>query len=144
MANNYSGAGIDLPMTASGDLSAAQYRFVQPAQDARKVERATGGSSPAPFGVLQNDPVNGEAATVRTMGTTYLYVSSACGTVGYRDWITSGSDGQGVLAGTAGAGSAIHGMHLGAAISSGSGILSEAYIFPNPMSGSAGYVDNTP
>lgn len=144
MANNYSGAGIDLPMTASGDLSAVQYRFVQPAQNPRLVERATGGSNPAPMGVLQNDPVNGEAAAVRAYGTSLLYVSTACGNLGYRDWLTSGSDGQGVLAGTAGAGSAIHAMYLGAAITSGSGILGEAFIFTNPMSGSAGFVDNTP
>lgn len=144
MPNNYSGAGVDLPMTASGDLNATQYRFVQPAQTAKLVERGTGGSSPAPLGVLQNDPVSGGEATVRVFGTTFLIVSTACGTLTHRDWLTSGSDGQGVLAGTAGAGSSIHAMYLGATLTSGSGILGEAYIFPNPMSGSAGFVDNTP
>jgi len=144
MANNYSGAGIDLPFTASGNLNAAQYRFVQLAQTSRKVERATGGSGPAPIGVLQNDPDDGDGATVRTYGTTLLYVSTASGNLGYRDFLTSGSDGQGILAGAAGAGSAIHAMYLGGTLTSGSGILAEAFVFTNPMSGSAGFVDNTP
>jgi hypothetical protein len=142
---NYSGAGIDLPFSASGDLGAVQYRFVQPAQGYRLVERATGGSGPAPLGILQNDPNTGEEAAVRVHGTSYLYVSTACGSVGYRDFLTSGSDGQGVLAGAAGAGSAIHAMSLTpSTISSGSGILVEALLILNPMSGSAGFVDNTP
>lgn len=142
---NYSGAGIDLPFSASGDLGAAQYRFVQPAQNYRLVERATGGSAPAPLGILQNDPGPGEEASVRVNGTSYLYVSAASGTIGYRDFLSCASDGMGVLAGTAGGGSSIHAMALPpSAITSGSGILIEAYLLPNPMSGSAGFVDNTP
>lgn len=139
---NYSGTGIDLPMTASGDLNGVQYRFVQPAQTAKKVEQATGGSSPAPFGVLQNDPRDGEAAAVRVYGTTYVYASTACGAISYRDWLTSGSDGQAVLTGT-GAGSAIHAMAM-TALASGSGVLIEAFIFTNPMSGCQTVIDNTP
>jgi hypothetical protein len=139
MANNYSGAGIDLPFSASGDLSAAQYRFVAPAGAARGVIRATGGSGPAPIGVLQNDPVSGEAATVRVFGTTLLYANADSGAIGYRDWLTSASDGQAILA----AGSALVGMALGA-LASGSGVLIEAYVFPNYLSASAGIPDNTP
>jgi hypothetical protein len=142
---NYSGWGWDAPFSASGDLGAAQYRFVQPAQTYRLVERSTGGSAPAPLGILQNDPNTGEEAAVRVLGTSYLYVSTACGNIGYRDFLTAGSDGQGVLAGGAGAGSALHAMALPpSTITAGSGILIEALLLLNPMSGSAGFVDNTP
>lgn len=139
MANNYSGAGIDLPFSASGDLSAAQYRFVAPAGAARGVIPATGGSGPAPLGVLQNDPVDGEAAKVRVLGTTNVYASTACGVIGYGDWLSSGSDGQAVLASA----SSIVAMSLGS-LSSGSGVLIEAYVFPNFLAASAGIPDNTP
>lgn len=138
---NYSGDGITLPMTASGDLDNTQYRFVQPAQTAKKVERATGGSGPAPLGVLQNDPRDGEEAAVKVSGTTLVYASTACGVILYRDFLTSGSDGQAVLA--TGAGSAIHAMAM-TALSSGSGALIEAFVFTNPLSGSGQTVDNTP
>lgn len=138
----YNGTVFDLPMTASGDLDTAQYHFVMPATTAKRVLLASGGSGPAPMGVLQNDPRSLEAATVRVMGTTQLYMSTACGAIGYGDWITSGSDGQGVLAAGAG-GSNIHGMAL-AALASGSGVVLEAYIFPNPLSGCDMVTDNTP
>ncbi len=135
--------GIDLPFSASGDLSTALYKFVKPATTAERVLLANGGSNPAPLGVLQNNPRSGEEAAVRVFGVTQVYGSSACGNIGYGDWLTSGSDGQAVLAGAAGAGSAIHAMALDS-VSSASGILIKAYIFPNPMSGSGVFSDNTP
>lgn len=135
--------GIDIPLAASGDLNGKQFYWVQPAATARLVEGGTGASGPAPIGVLQNDPASGETANVRVMGSTKLVSSNASGNIGYRDFLTCGSDGQAVLAGTAGTGS-----HVGAialeANSSGSGVTIEAFIFPNFLSGSGNYTDNTP
>lgn len=137
MAKYYGGLG--LTFSASGDLNSKQFYFVQPATTARLIEAATGGSGPAPIGVLQNDPRDGEAGDVCVLGTSQVYASTACGAIGYRDWITSGSDGQAVLA--AGAGSAHCGFAL-QALSSGSGVLIEAYIFPMQLGYSIS--DNTP
>jgi hypothetical protein len=136
----YSGQGVDIPITASGDLDTAQYRFVMPATTAKKVLQATGGSSPTPLGVLQNDPRDGEAGAVRIIGTTKVYGNTACGAITYGDWITSGSDGMAVL--STGAGSQISGLAL-EALSSGSGVLIEALLLITPTSG-CGIVDNTP
>jgi hypothetical protein len=93
----YSGQGVDIPITASGDLDTAQYRFVMPATTAKKVLQATGGSSPTPLGVLQNDPRDGEAGAVRIIGTTKVYGNTACGAITYclpepvlrfQDWLS--------------------------------------------------------
>jgi hypothetical protein len=137
----YSGAYIDIPMSASGDLEDVQYLFVQPAETAKYVLTATGGSGPAPLGVLQNDPRSTEGAAVRLFGTSLLECSTACGAIGYGDWLTSGSNGQGVLA--AGAGSTVCAMSMGE-LSSGSGVLIEALIFPPSIQTILGVVDNTP
>lgn len=135
--------GVDLPFSASGDLNTSLYRFVKPATTAERVLQSTGGSNPAPLGVLQNNPRSGEEATVRVFGVTQVYGSSASGNIAYGDWLTSGSDGQAILAGTQGSGSAVLAMAL-ESVTSASGILMKAFVFPNPMSGSAGFVDNTP
>ncbi len=136
----YSGQGIDIPITASGDQDASQYKFVQLATTEKLFELASGGSSPGPVGVLQNDPNDGEAGAVRIIGTSKVYGNTACGAIVYRDWVTSGSDGMAVL--STGAGSQISGMAL-EALASGSGVLIEVLLMLTPTSG-CGIVDNTP
>jgi len=74
---NYSGTGIDLPFSASGDLNSYQYCFVKAASAPNRIELSTGGSDPIPIGVLQNDPYSTDAAKVRIAGITKLYVSSS-------------------------------------------------------------------
>ena len=91
MANyNY---GIDLPFTASGDLSSHQYKFVQMAQTAGKVLLATGGCGPTFLGVLQNNPESGEAAEVRIFGSTKLCIADS--TIGVGDFVECASTGEG-------------------------------------------------
>lgn len=129
----YSGFGFDLPMSASGDLSAKQYYFMAPASTAKRVLTATGASGPAPIGVLQNDPTSGEEATVRILGSTKVQADAATA-IGYGDFITSGSDGRAVVT----TGSAFHGMAL-EALASGSAII-EVLLLPH----GAYLADNTP
>lgn len=129
-----SGWAFDLPMSASGDLSSAQYYFVSHASTAKRVQKATGACGPAPFGVLQNDPTSGEEATVRVLGSTQVYADASSAIV-YGDFLTSGSDGQAVLT-TA---SAFHAMAL-EALASGDSVLIEVLLMPN----GAYVADNTP
>lgn len=74
---NYSGMGIDLPFSASGDLGSYQFFFVKCASTSGRVDVATGGSDPLPIGVLQNDPFSGDLATVRVAGISKVYVSGS-------------------------------------------------------------------
>ncbi len=73
---NYSGMGIDLPFSASGDLNSYQYCCVRSASTSFRVEPASG-SEPMVIGVLQNDPYSTGEATVRTAGVTKAWVSSS-------------------------------------------------------------------
>jgi len=129
-----SGWAWDLTFSASGDLSAKQYYFVAPASTAKRVQVATGASGPAPIGVLQDDPVSGAECAVRIAGTTKLSVNATTA-IGYGDFLTSASDGQGVVT----TGSAFHAMAL-EALSSGSGVIIEAMLLPH----GAYLADNTP
>lgn len=125
---------FDITFSASGDLSAKQYYFMRPASTAKYVFTACGASGAGPIGVLQNDPTSGEEAVVRIYGTTAL-VCNATTAISYGDWLTSASDGQGVVS----TGSAFHAMALGA-LASGSGVQIEALLLPH----GAFLADNTP
>ena len=129
-----SGFAFDYTFSASGDLSSYQYRFVAPASTAKRIQLASGASGPAPLGVLQDDPVSGEDGTVRILGTTKLYMDAGTA-VGYGDFLTAGSAGQGVVT----TGSAFHAMAM-EAVASGSGVLAEALLLPH----GAYLADNTP
>lgn len=99
----YGGFAIDESFKAAVDLSSYQYRFVRAGSVAGEVIYASGGSSPMPLGVLQNDPTAGDVASVRLLGVTKLTVNgllSSDGTTasdfGNGDPIVSGSDGKGL------------------------------------------------
>ncbi len=66
---------LDLSMIAGADLSGSQYRVVKLDSTARQVVIC--GASDRPFGVLQNKPAAGEAATVRLLGTTKIVANGA-------------------------------------------------------------------
>jgi len=122
----------DTTFTACGDLSSYQYYFVAPAGTAKRVQVATGASGPAPLGVLQDDPVSLAECAVRIAGTTKLSVHGA---VAYGDFLTSASDGQGIVS----TGSAFSAIAM-EALASGSGVKIEAMLIPH----GAFLADNTP
>ena len=69
-----------LSLVAGLDLSGSQYYAVQMDADPREVKIA---STPAAegthvIGVLQNKPVEGDAASVATAGTSLLYMAANC------------------------------------------------------------------
>ena len=97
---NWSGQGVDIPMTACGDLNSAQYRFVEAASAAGRIEQSTGGSSPYPLGILQNDPASLDGANVRVAGTSILKVNATTAIL-YGDFLTSNSVGMGIKITTA-------------------------------------------
>jgi len=129
----YTGNGLDIPMTASGDLNSVQYYFVKPATTAKRVLLASGGSGPAPLGVLQNDPNTLEEATVRIVGSTKVYADGGTA-IAYGDFITAGSTGMAIVAASAYQGLAMQ------ALASGSGVLIEVLLMPYH----ADPQDNTP
>lgn len=101
MATYGSGNFTDITLTASGNQDNNQYKFAKVAGTANKFELATGASGPAPIGVLQNDPPDGDAGRIRVAGITQLWIDAATA-VGVGDFITCGSDAAGVVAATAG------------------------------------------
>lgn len=117
--------GIDLPFSASGDLTNKQYYFVIPSGAAKRVQVATGASNPAPLGVLQNDPRTGEEATVRVWGVSKV-VADADTAIAYGDFLTSGSTGMAVVNTN---GSSVAAVAL-QALSSGTGVYIEALLLP--------------
>jgi len=121
-------------LSASGDLSDKQYHFVELANTEGYVRAATGASGPMPIGVLQNDPEDGEEAQVRILGVTQVYANAASA-INVGDFVTSGSDGQAILA----TGSPMAGMALNA-LASGSGVLISVLLFPAGVR----LTDNTP
>jgi hypothetical protein len=119
--------GIYYPFSASGDLSAAQYRFVTQAGTAKRVIRSTGACNPAPMGILQNDPRSGEEATVCVWGVSKVLADAETGTaIAYGDFLTSGSTGMAV-ANTNGSSVAAVALE---ALASGSGIYIECLVLP--------------
>ena len=125
---------FDYTFSASGDLSSNQYYFVAPAGTAKRVQVATGASGPAPLGILQDDPSSGDVCNVRIYGTSQLSVNATTA-ITYGDFLTSASDGQGVVT----TGSAFHAMAL-ETLASGSGIKIEVLLLPH----GAYLADNTP
>lgn len=120
----YNPMGIaPLPFSASGDLSSDQYKFVMPGTVAKRVLLANGASGPVPFGVLQNDPVSGEAAQVAMYGTTQVWFSGSVD-VTYGDFLIAGSAGGAELAAL----SAINAVAL-EGITAGSGYI-EVFLIP--------------
>ncbi len=117
--------GIDLPFSASGDLTAKQYYFVTHASAAKRVQASTGASNPAPIGVLQNDPRTGEEATVRVWGVSKV-VADADTAIGYGDYLTSGSTGMAVINTN---GSSVAAMSL-QDLTSGTGVYIEVLLLP--------------
>ncbi len=122
----YSGFGIDIPFSASGDLNSYQYCFVKCASTNWRVDVATGACLPVAIGVLQNDPQSGQEASVRVAGITKVYCDAG-GAITYGQLVTAGSNGK--LQTTATGGSAgIMGIAL-EADSSGCGCIS-MYLWP--------------
>ena len=114
----YSGMGIDLPFSASGDLNSYQYCFVKCASTSMRIDCATGACNPVAIGVLQNDPMSGQEATVRVAGITKVYCDAGAA-ITYGKLLTSASNGKAM--GTSG--SHIMGIAL-EADSSGCGCIS--------------------
>ena len=106
-------------LTAAADLSAKQYHLVALATTARQVKQSAGGTA-LNVGVLQNDPVAGEPASVVAAGMTKAY-SGAAITAGAL--LTANSTGQCVATTTA------NDKIVGKAITpaSGTGVLFELF-----------------
>jgi hypothetical protein len=66
---------LDITMIAGASLASSQYRAVKLDTTARQVVIC--GAADRPFGVLQNAPASGEAATVRLLGTTKIVANGA-------------------------------------------------------------------
>jgi len=120
----YSGMGLDYTFSACGDLGAYQYYFVKCASTLRRVDIANGASDPIALGVLQNDPYNGDLATVRLLGITKVFFSgSVAAEVG--TLLSSGSGGAAEVS----SGSAFYGISMNA-IPAGTGYIS-MLLWPN-------------
>ena len=68
---------LDLSFEAAEDLSSDQFRIVVLDASTRKVRRPDHATTDKPFGVLQNAPVAGEAASVRVLGTSKVVLGEA-------------------------------------------------------------------
>ena len=121
----YGGWGLDESFTAATNLSASQWHFVQAGSISGEVAICTGGSIPGPIGILQNDPVAGEQATVRLFGISKLSAcaaiqpGAAASAIIMGDFLVSGSSGTGYH--SSGTGSALNAIALEAL--SGGGII---------------------
>lgn len=79
-------------LSAGSDLSAKQYHAVQLDEDFR-VDAITNANAPQiPVGILQNDPVSGEAAEVAGPGS--VAVAELGGTVTYGQHLVCNDDGE--------------------------------------------------
>lgn len=125
-AGTYSGQGIDLSLSASGDLNTKQHYFVALTSD-RKVLGANGASNPTPLGILQNDPRDGEAANVRVAGTSLLTLDATTA-INVGTQLIAGSTGMGVPA-LASASMAATAIAL-ESLASGSGVVKEVLVLP--------------
>ena len=137
----YSGDTTDLSFSASGDMNSNEFRFVKAASTGGlrpRIDLATGGSGPAPIGVLQNDPKSGGEAKVRVTGITMLAINGDA-TITYGDFLTSNSVGHGIVTSTAGSNPyqaiALEDVVAGA----GSGVLISAMLQNGTV-----HADNTP
>ncbi len=122
----YGGWGLDESFTAATNLSASQWHFVQAGSISGEVAICTGGSIPGPIGILQNDPLAGEAATVRLFGISKLSTCAAvqpgvaASAIIMGDFLVSGSSGTGYH--SSGTGSVMNAIAL-EALASGGGII---------------------
>ena len=91
-----SGNQIKETMIAGEDLSAAQFTFVKMNTTNNTVVAA--GNAEAAFGVLQNDPESGKAATVCTHGRTEIVAGTGGLTAGALVGVDA--NGAGVVAAT--------------------------------------------
>ncbi len=121
---------LDLTFKADVDLTLHQYYFVSPASTAGNVGIATGGSNPAPFGVLQNSPSLGQEARVRPLGPTKLFIKTGSGSaLGFGRYAMVNASGQGTAMATDG-GSSIVARNLGAGVAVSSSQVIEAFVWP--------------
>lgn len=118
--------GIDYPFRAAVDLSNHQFRFVSAGSIAGEVVAAGLGAST--LGVLQNDPVAGEEATVRWFGSTKVMANAGSAIVN-GGLVKSGSDGMawGYASPTASVYASGVAME---ALASGSGVIIEILLLP--------------
>ena len=134
MSTSYSGQGINLGnLIADVDMNSHQFKFVTTASTAGSFKLATGGSGPAPLGVLQDDPRAGEPGNIRVFGTSKV---SASGAIGFGDFVVAGSHGLAVVQTAASA--AVQGVAL-TALASGGGYV-EVLLTPLAVFST----DNTP
>jgi hypothetical protein len=124
----YSGWGLDLSFKADVDFSASQWCLVRPASTAGYVELANTANSSV-LGVIQNDPKAGEEATVRVLGTTKVRSNADASALSWGRFLKSGSDGM--VAGYLSYAASVNAVGLCLeALSSGSGILTEMFVYP--------------
>lgn len=76
---------------AGSDLSAKQYHAVLLDEDFR-VDAITNGNAQVPIGILQNDPISGEAAEVALMGEVCF--AEAGGSITYGNALSVNNDGE--------------------------------------------------
>lgn len=89
--------GSDIGVLIAGaDLSAKQYRFVKIDTAADDQVIAAAAATDEIVGILQNDPTNGQAASIRTVGISKLLLGVGGATRGNR--LTSDANGKGVVA----------------------------------------------
>lgn len=131
----YSGQAIEIGhLLADADMNDNQWKFVACGSAAGYFEVGTGGSGPAPIGVLQNDPRVGEPGTIRVLGTSKVGASNA---IAYGDYVYCGSAGWAELVTTTGS-VAMNGIAL-EALASGFGYI-EVLLLPV----TSALADNTP
>ena len=120
----------DVAFIADVDLTAGQYYAVTGASTANKVALATGGSNPAPLGVLQNSPSAGQEARVRMFGPNKLFVKTPSGSaLNLWSYVTVNASGQGIPLATDG-GSPIFGRNIGATVAVSACRYAEVFIWP--------------
>ncbi|MEW6263378.1 MAG: hypothetical protein AB1641_09890 [Thermodesulfobacteriota bacterium] len=92
---------LDMSFPAAEDLSADKYRFVVLISDG--TVRRPDSETEVALGVLQNAPVEGEAAVVRVIGTTKLEVNAAlgAGTFVMPEYVSDSDAGKGKTAAAA-------------------------------------------
>lgn len=101
MPSNVSRGGLDLPFIAGADLSAKQYKVVKPGTNSNEVVLSSAATDKS-IGVLQNAPVQNEAANVRMLnggGTTRVV---AGGSISKGAYLKADSNGDVVSTTTAG------------------------------------------
>jgi len=89
---------LDISVEAVEDLSSYQYQFVKIGTDGKAALLDTALDTPA--GVLQNTPVAGEAATIRTLGISKMVANAALdeGTVIKPEFVSVSDCGQAAAA----------------------------------------------